>query len=284
MTIRKNFTPHLRRSSIIQTGVLGVLCLVLLSVFCAKDSGEKGEWISLFNGKDLDGWRVKIAGHALGDNYGNTFRVEDGVLKAAYDRYQTFDGTFGHLFYKDKFSHYVLRVEYRFVGEQTQGGPSWAFRNSGIMIHSQSAESMGKDQNFPVSVEVQLLGGNGTDPRPTANVCSPGTHIVMNGELVTQHCNNSSSKTYHGDQWVTVEVEVRGDSSIKHIVNGETVLAYEKPQFDPNDPDAQKLIGGSDLLLREGTIALQAESHPVEFRKVEIRLYTPLSFPPRGGK
>ncbi|MFH1942882.1 MAG: DUF1080 domain-containing protein, partial [bacterium] len=189
-----------------------------------------------------------------------------------YDQYDTFDGKFGHIFYKDKFSHYVLRVEYRFVGEQTPGGPSWAFRNSGVMIHSQSAESMGKDQNFPVSIEVQLLGGNGTDARPTANVCSPGTHIVMNGELVTRHCNNSNSKTYHGDQWVTVEVEVHGDSSIKHIVNGETVLTYEKPQLDPDDPNAQKLIQGNDLLLREGTIVLQAESHPVEFRKVEIRL------------
>ncbi|MFH1941192.1 MAG: DUF1080 domain-containing protein, partial [bacterium] len=124
------FIVHSRRTINLQTGVWGTLCFILLNLFCTQGSAEKDQWISLFNGKDLEGWKIKIAGHELGDNYGNTFRVEDGVLKVAYDQYDTFDGKFGHIFYKDKFSHYVLRVEYRFVGEQTPGGPSWAFRNS----------------------------------------------------------------------------------------------------------------------------------------------------------
>ncbi len=115
-------------------------------------------------------------------------------------------GKFGHLFYKTPFSHYRLRIEYRFVGDQCPGGPSWAFRNSGVMIHGQPPESMRKDQEFPVSIEVQFLGGNGRDKRPTANVCTPGTNIVMGGKLITQHCTDSKAKTYHGDQWVTVEV------------------------------------------------------------------------------
>ena len=126
------------------------------------------------------------------------------------------------------------------------------------------------DQNFPVSIEAQLLGGNGRDERPTGNVCTPGTHIVMNGELVTRHCNDSNSKTYHGDQWVTMEVEVRGNGIVKHIVNGDVVLEYEKPQLDENDPDALMLIKNGNKMLHEGYISLQAESHPVEFRKVEI--------------
>jgi len=235
-----------------------------------KIKASKSRWVSLFNGKDLEGWKVKITGHELNDNYGNTFRVENGVLKVSYEQYDKFNGKFGHLFYKDKFSHYILRLEYRFVGEQTPGGPGWAFRNSGIMMHSQSPESMTKGQSFPVSVEVQLLGGNGRDERSTGNVCTPGTHIVMDGKLVTTHCISSRSKTYHGDQWVTMEVEVHGNSVIKHIVNGEVVLEYEKPQLDENDRDAQKLINNEDKMLSEGYIALQAESHPVEFRKVEI--------------
>ncbi|MBM3880793.1 MAG: DUF1080 domain-containing protein [Verrucomicrobia bacterium] len=230
----------------------------------------QGQWISLFNGKNLEGWLVKIKGFELNDNHADTFRVEDGVLRVAYDKYTKFDGKFGHIFYKDKFSHYRLRAEYRFVGEQTPGGPSWAFRNSGLMLHGQAPESLRKDQDFPVSIEVQLLGGNGRDKRSTANLCTPGTHVVMNGKLVTQHCNDSKSKTYHGDQWVTVEVEVRGGGVIRHFVNGELVLEYEQPQLDEGDADARKLIREGDKLLREGWISLQAESHPVEFRKVEL--------------
>ena len=247
--------------------------MLLAGTLLACDSGERGQhfdnWISIFNGKNLEGWQVKITSHELNDNYANTFRVEDGVLKVSYDQYPQFDGKFGHIFYRDKFSHYILRLEYRFVGEQTPGGPGWAFRNSGIMVHSQPPESMSKNQDFPVSVEVQFLGGNGTDDRSTGNVCTPGTHIVMDS-LVTRHCIDSSSRTYHGDQWVTVEVEVRGNSTIKHLVNGEVVLEYNHPQLDENDPDAQKLIKSEDKMLSEGFIALQAESHPVEFRKIEV--------------
>jgi hypothetical protein len=236
----------------------------------AQDRPRQEGWITLFNGKDLSGWTPKIKGYDLGENYGNTFRVENGLLKVSYDRYSGFDGKFGHLFYKTPSSHYKIRVEYRFVGEQCPGGPSWALRNSGIMIHGQTPESMRKDQDFPVSIEVQLLGGNGRGERPTANVCTPGTNIVMRDRLITQHCTNSHSKTYEADEWVTVEAEVHGNGLIKHIVNGETVIEYEKAQLDENDPDARKLIKDGDKMLHAGTISLQSESHPIEFRKVEL--------------
>lgn len=235
---------------------------------------EKEEWITLFNGKNLDGWTPKFKGHEAGENYNDTFRVENGVIKVAYDKYKQFDNKFGHLFYKDKFSHYVCRVEYRFVGEQAKGAPAWALRNSGLMFHCQSPQSMRKEQDFPVSIEFQFLGGLGKGERPTGSVCSPGTNIVMKDKLITQHCINSSSKTYHGDQWVVAEIEVRGSGKVKHIINGETVMEYEQPQLDPKDKDGAALIKlqNGKLLLEEGYIALQAESHPCEFRKVEIRL------------
>lgn len=237
-----------------------------------KAAGPEKGWIALFNGKDLAGWTPKIRGYAAGENYAETFRVEDGVLKVSYDRYTRFDAKFGHLFYKTPYSHYRLRVEYRFVDPQCPGGPGWAIRNSGVMIHGQTPESMRKDQDFPVSIEVQFLGGNGREKRPTANVCTPGTNIVMNGKLITQHCNDSSAKTYHGDQWVTVEVEVHGNGVIKHIVEGRVVLEYEKAQLDPSDADARRLIEqrGGEKMLDGGTISLQSESHPIEFRKVEL--------------
>jgi len=250
----------------------GILFLVLAGTLCAvaADNADKGEWISLFNGKNLDGWTPKIKGYELGENFGNTFRVENGVLKVSYEKYEKFNDRFGHLFFKEKFAHYKLRVEYRFLGNQTPGGPSWAFRNSGIMLHCQPPESMRKDQDFPVSIEAQLLGGDGKNERPTANVCTPGTNIVMNGTLITRHCTNSKSKTYHGDSWVTVEVEVHGNGVIKHRVNGEDVLEYEQPQLDETDPDGRNLIRNGNKMLSEGYISLQSESHPVEFRKVEI--------------
>ena len=249
---------------------LGVLILLPGCTNLERSDLAHTGWISLFNGRDLEGWKVKITGHELGDNYGDTFRVEDGILKVAYDQYDKFDGKFGHIFYQDKFSHYIMNLEYRFVGDQVPGGSDWAFRNSGIMIHGQSPESMATDQDFPVSIEVQLLGGDGENERPNGNVCTPGTHIVMDGDLVTQHCTNSNSKTYHGDQWVTMTVEVMGNSTIKHIINGQAVLEYETPQLDSSDLDAQKLIQNNEVMLHEGYISLQSESHPVEFRKIEI--------------
>src|SRR5262245_9996819 len=237
----------------------------------AKNKADEKEWIQLFNGKDLKDWDIKIAGYDLNDNFGNTFRVENGVLKVAYDKYDKFDNRFGHIFYRRKFSYYIIAVEYRFLGDQTPGGPSWATRNSGIMVHSQSAKSMLKAQDFPICIEVQLLGGLGSGPRTTANLCTPGTHVEMNGKLHTQHCTNSSSKTYDGDQWVRVEAMVLGDSQIKHIIDGQTVLSYEKPQIGGevvNNYDVNVKKDGT--ILSEGYIALQAESHPIEFRKVEL--------------
>lgn len=237
----------------------------------ADAANDQEQWVALFNGKDLTGWTPKFKGHELGENYANTFRVEDGVLRVVYDGYSQFEGTFGHLFYETPYSNYVLRLEYRFVGDQTPGGPGWALRNSGIMIHGQPPETMDLGQDFPVSIEVQLLGGDGTNERPTGNLCTPGTHVVMDGKLVTQHCTNSKSKTFHGEQWVTAEVEVHGNGHIIHRINGEDVIEYEKPQLDPSDADAQKLIKNGKVQLYGGYISLQAESHPVEFRNVKIR-------------
>lgn len=241
------------------------------TVAAAKTSEKQAEWISLFNGKDLTGWTPKIRYHELGENYANTFRVEDGLLKVRYDGYERFNETFGHLFYKTPYSHYRLRVEYRFVGEQCSGGPGWAFRNSGIMVHGEDPGSMAVDQDFPVSVEVQLLGGDGKKTRTTSNLCTPGTNVVMGDQLIKAHCTSSSSKTYHGDQWVTAEVEVRGNEVIRHLLDGEVVLEYSKPQLDPREAHAKKLAAAAGgLMLSGGSISLQSESHPCDFRKVEI--------------
>lgn len=194
----------------------------------------------------------------------------DGKKKPSWEK-------FGHLFYKEPFSHYLLRVEYRFVGDQVENGPGWAFRNNGLMIHGQDPAKMTVDQKFPVSIEVQLLGGGDSGERSTLNLCTPGTNVVMDGKLFKKHCTSSKSKTYRGDQWVTVEIEVRGNKVIRHNVDGETVLEYTKPQFDPNSkaPDATSMIVDGNLMISGGTISLQSESHPTEFRKIELMKLDP---------
>ena len=233
------------------------------------------EWTPLFNGRDLTGWTPKIRGYETGSDPLGTFRVEGGLLTVGYERYGEFSERFGHLFFDEPFSDYQLMIEYRFVGEQAAGGPGWAFKNSGVMIHAQAPESMLAGQDFPISIEAQFLGGDGSAPRPTANLCTPGTHVRIGGALTETHCIESTSPTFHGDEWVTVDIWVRG-SSIVHTVNGDTVIAYESPVigggvvsgFDPAvKQDGTPLAGGY--------IALQSESHPIQFRRVLVRALDP---------
>jgi hypothetical protein len=251
---------------------MALLLLLFVPALVSAADPEKKEWVSLFDGKSLTGWVPKITGYDAGVNFGETYRVENGILKVSYDKYDTFGGRFGHLFYKTLFSHYVIAIEYRFVGQQAKDGPDWAFRNSGVMVHGQPVETMKKDQDFPICIEAQFLGGRGDGTaRSTANLCTPGTNVVMNGQLETRHCINSSSKTFDGDQWVRAEIEVHGGGEIVHRVNGETVLRYEKPQMGGgNVAGYDPAVKRDGEILTGGSISLQAESHPVEFRKVEL--------------
>jgi 3-keto-disaccharide hydrolase len=258
----------------VRWGVLAVVACAVM-VGSAQSKADQKEWIQLFNGRDLKDWTVKFAHYPLGENVNDTFRVEDGLLKVRYDKWQTFEDQFGHIFYREPFSYYLIAAEYRFVGEQVRTARTdlgWAVRNNGLMLHSPDPKTMVKDQDFPISIEVQLLGGlsNGK-PRTTANLCTPGTNVVMNGALVTRHCINSTSKTYDGDQWVRVEVLIHGDELVRHMVEGVTVLEYSKPQIgggnvSPVDPAVK--VDGTPLT--GGFIALQAETAPIDFRKVEL--------------
>ncbi len=263
--------------------LFSLLCaLTSLHTSLAQPKPTHKDWQPLFNGKDLTGWDIKIAGQPLNDNYKNTFRVENGILRIAYDQYTTFDEKYGHLYYNQPFSYYIVRFTYRFVGNQTPGGATWNVRNSGVMVHSQSAKSLSIGQNFPVSLEVQLLGGLGKGPRATGNICTPGTQVSFNNKVSAAHCVDSHSKTYDGDQWVTAEAIVLGDSIVHHIVEGDTVLTYDHPQIgggfvgvthtwkDAHIDNADYWISRANTPLGEGYIALQAESHPIDFKRVEV--------------
>ena len=265
---------------------------VLLSLFflhffmaCQTTCQSDEEWKSLFNGKDLSGWDIKFANQDLNVNHNNTFRVQDSMIRIVYDDYESFDDAYAHLYYEQPYSYYKLRFDYRFRGEQVKNGESWNVRNSGIMLHSQSAESNDYGQFFPVSIEIQLLGGLGKGERHTGNVCTPGTAVVRNGKVDYKHCIDSNSKTYHGDQWVSAEVVVLGGERIIHLIENDTVLKYQTPQIgggftNPRMGDrdwSSRGVESKDYwiakegeVLTEGYIALQAESHPIDFKNIQI--------------
>jgi len=249
------------------------LCFVLGVVACSRPpEASDSAWIKLFNGTNINDWIVKIHHHAPGVNFGNTFRVVDSVIQVRYDEYGDFNDQFAHLYYKTPFSHFHLKLDYRFVGELQQGAPEYTLRNSGVMFHSQDPRSMPTEQNWPISVEMQFLGGLGDgNPRPTGNMCSPGTDIVFEGKVYDGHCLNSTSKTYDGDQWVHAELIVLGDSLITHIINGDTVLQYSKPTMGGGvvqGYDSTRWIPGQPLT--SGYIALQSEGQPIDFKNVEL--------------
>jgi Domain of Unknown Function (DUF1080) len=230
-------------------------------------------WISLFNGTSLDGWTIKIAKRPLGENYARTFRIEEGILKVSYEDYPAFDQQFGHLFTNIAYSRYILRLEYRFVGQMMPDAPKYVNLNSGVMLHAQSPQSMRMDQGFPASLEMQFLADEGKGARSTGNLCSPGTHVEMSGKLITKHIVTSSAPTIPAGEWVKAEVEVRGHDEIIHRINGVEVLRYQHPQLDPkndNAPATDLLQAGSPLHLSYGHIALQAEGQPVWFRNIEL--------------
>lgn len=240
----------------------------------AENTEKQSEWISLFNGENLDGWTMKITGHELGENFGNTFRVEDSILSIRYDAYgENFDNRFGALYFKKKKSNYRLKVEYRFVGETAPGAPEWGFRDSGVQFHSQAPESVGLKQTFPVCLEYNLHGGNGTDDRPVGEVCANGMFVEISGEPNTSYCTPATVKrTFHGDQWVTLEIDVK-NSNISHFVNGEEILSYSNPKYNMEHEVGKTLVVNGDTSVNDGYISLQSNSHPIDFRKIELLEY-----------
>lgn len=282
MTGMRLFRKDILKSSCIMDG-MSLLYRHLLFVFAvsslllaASSSAQEAKdgWVSLFNGTNLDGWTIKIAKHPLGENYANTFRVEDGMIKVHYDDYPVFDQQYGHLFTNLAYSHYILRLEYRFTGTMMADAPKYVNLNSGVMIHAQSPQSMRMDQGFPSSLEMQFLADEGKGPRSTANLCTPGTHVVIDGKLVTQHIVKSTAPTFAPEEWVQMEVEVHGNDEVIHRVNGKEVLRYQHPQLDPtnnNAPATDLLEAGGNRMLSFGHIALQAEGQPVWFRKIELK-------------
>lgn len=257
----------------LKIGLVTILMITSISCTNQETKNGKNEWRSLFNGKDLNGWVAKFHHHELGDNYANTFRVDNGTIQVNYEDYTTFDERYGHLFYEEPFSSYHLKFEYKFTDQWQTDAPSYTFRNSGIMFHAQDPKTILKEQDWPISVEYQMLAEEVEgESRPTGNMCSPGTDVVFNDEIDPRHCISSSSETYPWQEWIQGELIVYGDSLIIHKVNGEKVLAYTKPQIGggvANRYDPEHKIDGTPLT--SGYIGLQAEGQGIAFKNILIK-------------
>lgn len=259
------------------------LSLILILSCKTKDSIQQatpistnapGQWVNIFNGKNIKGWTMKIKGHPVGHNFGNTFSVQDGILSIRYNEYgDNFDGRFGALYYDKKLSNYRLKVEYRFVGETAPGAPEWGYRDSGVQFHGQSAASMPIDQGFPVCLEYNMHGGNGTDDRPVGAICANGMLIEVKGKQNETYCTAPDvQRTFHGDQWITMEIDVK-DGNISHFVNGEKILSYANPVLDPEHDLGKTQIKNGNTKVTDGYISLQSNSHPIDFRRIELIEY-----------
>lgn len=234
---------------------------------------DSRKWVSLFNGKNLSNWKPKITGYPLGENFGNTFRVKDKILSTRYDQYDSFNNRFGALYYDKKFTNYRLKVEYRFAGELTPGAPAWGFQDGGVQYHCQPPATVGLNQQFPVCLEYNFHGKKDATERPTGEICVSGIYIEMSGARNKSNCTPPMVKrSFAGDQWVTAEVEVK-DGKITHFVNGEQIIQFENPRFDSTHKEAKKFIIAGNDKVTEGYISLQSNSHPMDFRKIEIMEY-----------
>jgi hypothetical protein len=232
------------------------LFILPFSVFATTPDDEG--WINLFNGENLDGWVVKVTGYEAGENPGDMFRVEDGVMSVDYDAHDTFVGQFGHIYTETSYSNYRFRCEYRFIGEQLPNAPKWAFCNSGIMFHSQAADTLDFDQKFPDSLEFQFLGESEEDDfRPSGSLFLVGNAADYMVEEVLKNVKTEFQAVPLGE-WVEAELVVN-DALVQFYLNGELVLEFTNPRERDGTP------------LTSGHIALQAESHPVQFRNIAIK-------------
>ena len=257
---------------------MALTATALLIGACAAPDGDEGEvassatkpetraseWVSIFDGESLDGWTPKIAGYPLGENFGDTFRVEDGMIKARFDQYgDDFAQRYGLLVYETPYEHYRLRLEYRFTGEQTPGGEDWAELNSGVIYHIQPLETIPQDAGFPVALEAQFLA-EGAHAPTTGNMCSLETSVVVKNERPDDHCILSDIPARPKDHWVRFELEAAPGGIFRHYIDGELAFEFSEAIFDvPQD-------WADGMSVDRGFFALQSESHPVDFRNIEL--------------
>ncbi|MEC3909214.1 DUF1080 domain-containing protein [Sphingobium sp. CR2-8] len=247
--------------------------LAIMGLLTGAAPAPDARWEPIFDGKSLDGWTPKITGRAVGEDPLHMFVVQDGAIRVSHANYKSFNGEFGHLFWKAPLKAFRVRFEYRLFGQSLPGIKVWQSTNSGLMFHAQAPETMRRDQDFPVSLEMQLLATPRPTEEPSGNVCTPGTTVVFQGKRDPRHCILSSAPLLPAGRWTKAELEVLPSGQVTHFIDGKPVLQYSDIELDPDYEDAKPLIAaaGGVLSLKQGYIALQGEGHPIEFRHIALQ-------------
>lgn len=255
-----------------------VLPLLCAPFACAEDSA----WVSLINGKNLDGWTSYFSSRKLAQpliNPDSTFGVTpEGWLNV--NIHLKYDSTkVGHLFYTQrKLSYYMVRAVYRFTSDVL--GPGWTgadnIQNNGFMIHCPAPSAMNY-ADFPTSVEVQLVGpkntffnrdlvSQGWKYATSMNLCLPGVTVNLNGSDLSSNCHhanypaawkNTEIPWEDKDGWSDATARVLGDSLIQHFIHGVKVHEYSRIRK-----------GGQPL--KEGYLAIQAEGSSTQFKTMQL--------------
>ena len=226
---------------------------------------NSSEWISLFNGKNLDGWTTFLSSEGRNRDPQGVFKAENGMLHILDVPNRGQRQAFGYLATNRSYGDYHLRFQYRW-GDKRFVPRDRAKRDSGVVYHIQ-----GSDRVWPKSVELQvqegdtgdfwLLGGvtmettvasTGGDPKRYREGGVPYTTRAGSYVRVAKDRTRDSRSG-----WNTVELIVRGDSAV-HIVNGEVVNRGEH-------------LRSSGKPLTAGRIAFQAEGAEVYYRNIELK-------------
>ena len=199
---------------------------------------------SLFNGRDLTGWKPDVPAKDTDPNVRDSFIVRDGMLVSL-------GKPEGHLVTERTYRNYRLEVEYRFPG--TPG-------NCGVLVHASRPRALYR--MFPQSIEVQMMSGDAGD-----FWCIEENIEVPNMEARRPRKEGQAWGGKEGDarrilnltdgsekplgEWNTMVIEARG-RGLRVWVNGDLVDE------------------GTNATADRGKIALQAEGTEVEFRRVAI--------------
>jgi hypothetical protein len=229
--------------------MLNKVIVVIFITLSSSCNSQQQKTISLFNGKDLNGWHADIPEMDTNVSAKNPFIIRDGMLVSM-------GKPNGHLITDSVYKNYRLTVEYRFAGKPG---------NCGVLVHASTPRALYK--MFPKSIEAQLEHTNAGDfwcivedikVQDMEKRRGPQANWGITEGKGRRIINLTDSSENPVGEWNKMVIECFG-SSIKVWVNN--VLENS----------------GFDCTANKGQIALQAEGSEVEFRKVDLTPITKLT-------
>jgi hypothetical protein len=248
----------------------------------ASRAPAAGDWVPLFNGRNLDGWYTFLQKHGKDRDPDRVITIEDGAIHLYKHAADGSEQVMGYIATNDEFGDYHLRLEFRW-GEKKFKPRYQLKRDAGLYYHI-----TGPDAVWPRSLQFQIEQTNvgdlialygmqldsTVDPKTRNDSMSTflprekgGEPRVLGGKGIAyqKHLAGDHEK----DGWNVVEVVAKGEETT-HILNGVVVNRGTGVRFvDPKGP-----ADGAAQPLTRGRIALEIEAAEIVFRKVEIQRFS----------